>query len=659
MTNCSRLSHVACSCFLAGVTLLSTGCEDAAARKRNEVQAAINDASAKLRTAVAEAVDADNPDKARSSFQSVLTTLNVASSGEPGQQAAAALLSAVAHRELAQLAIYQVNRLEFDQAAKRQVLAGMVDAALRLDSAAQSLAARDAATEKSQLSQRRTATEGEIVDVSRQLAALDGPIQDLLAANARDQEEVRVRLEEANQLMRQAATSGHAAGFTTYERAIDVRRQADRANVQIAHREIELDNLQPDHERASFTVEQLRIRQSSIDAALAQLNEMVATLSGEAGKSREAVAGLKTRVSQMMGEMDTQSTGDLEKAYSQAVDHLERAVTEGNKSAGQGGRDAGSGRLVAAHAQEMLASLLASRASAADAHLEVMKRIQGANSIFNNAQAVSMRVGTLTTQANESREKAAAALTGAIETLSAAGAAGSDAELQSKLNTMLVALTGQPEAEPDAGAGGATPPTSRPTGSGAAVDQGSGEGFASAEELVAFLDELDTRVPTQAEMNRIYHASTPAGRSTIAVISDLNASFGPFAEALIQQFGADALTELPDGSGQNPLAVTQPQLSDVTETTANLTGKNPQGVAVSMALINTPTGWKINMDQLDATTRQMLSAINAMAGPMRTAVNKLIPRIRAGEFQDIEEVTTALIQSLLPPGMTPPTAPNK
>ena len=120
----------------AGPLTALPGCEDAAARQRDAVQAQIHQANMKLQKALAgRAAD----DSVAQSLNGVVTELARIEGGEPGQVAAKAVLSATALRELAHVRLEAAERTELDHRERRSTLLGRIDAMLELEAVAAAL----------------------------------------------------------------------------------------------------------------------------------------------------------------------------------------------------------------------------------------------------------------------------------------------------------------------------------------------------------------------------------------------------------------------------------------------------------------------------------------------------------------------------------------
>src|SRR4029453_17833505 len=121
---------------LAGALGAAVGCEDSAARQRQQVQKSVADLSRELKLAIAGGTsfaDADTVMAQQQKINGIITRLSQISGGEQGQQAAKAVLSATALRELANMKLVSAEQLEAQHRASRIDLQGKIDAMMKLD----------------------------------------------------------------------------------------------------------------------------------------------------------------------------------------------------------------------------------------------------------------------------------------------------------------------------------------------------------------------------------------------------------------------------------------------------------------------------------------------------------------------------------------------
>lgn len=368
----------------ASATLLAaTGCEDSAARQRENMQATITDAAGDLwqSSSVVTSPSGDEVEKARRDLERVVSTLGKAGEGDRRQQAVAALLAAQASSRLGAMSVAQANRIESAHRSTRSVVNGLIDTTVRLDLLAESLESMDVAQELATLDERRGQTEQMLQALSRQVAALDGPIDDQATAN-RDARAVTAGLrEEAAKLRRAAGDLGDKDGFPLFEQAVEKDRAADAIDLEVAQREIDLRYaLVPQHEVASTIVEHLQARLASIDDARASLQELAASSAAEAQRTRDESASLRQRIDAEMSALAASIEGVLKDLYARADSDFQRAASKA-RSATSGGADVvGAARLAAARAGQDQGDMNMQRARGLSDQAALLERLGASGS---------------------------------------------------------------------------------------------------------------------------------------------------------------------------------------------------------------------------------------------------------------------------------------
>ncbi len=308
---------------------LAGGCQDANAARRDVVHEELISAARQLQLvpAIQSDLAPQEGDAIRRRLEQVIDDLASAGNGDDAQQAAASLLTSRAHHKIAAIALDQAGRIEASHRSTRTLIEGMIQAAARLKTITESLEAIDTAPEDVRLDAQRRDAQDLIKQQSRQIAALDGPIAQLTSSNRQEQKEVQRLRQQANILRREAADSGPLRGRHSYERAVQIDREADRFEYEIGKREIELRyNLLPQHALAQRSVEALQSRIDMIEDAGRSLEELLRTAANEAGLSHDQLAELRSRIATMLSEVETSSSGELQQRYKKAESALTNAA---------------------------------------------------------------------------------------------------------------------------------------------------------------------------------------------------------------------------------------------------------------------------------------------------------------------------------------------
>ena len=325
-TTTQRLALLAC---LGAATLVAAACENAEARQRAEVQEMIILASQKL----GPITTASREEQVKQELRGLIGKLDRTTGASPDQQAVAARLASSAHRKLAGIALDEAKRLEADHRSARVVLHGMIDSMIRLDTLAASLEALDTETEQARLARAREDAETQLRERSQEMAALDGPIAELTHRNREDRAVVERLRREASEFRREADELGRAAGFPAYQQRVQLDREADRIEYEIAQREAELAfSLMPQQTLARTRIEQLVARIAAADDALLSLSSLGEGVAEEARQTHQTIREYRETVDATLAELDESCLGPLPKLYEQAATDLAAGANKARRA---------------------------------------------------------------------------------------------------------------------------------------------------------------------------------------------------------------------------------------------------------------------------------------------------------------------------------------
>ncbi|MCZ6735487.1 MAG: hypothetical protein O7C65_06830 [Planctomycetota bacterium] len=650
-------------CCLA-TTIIPAQCEDADARRRDEVQAVITSASRELREATPIPLDPDEEQAAqtRQQLTALVASLSDTSGSEPGQKAAASLLAAGAHRSLAAIALAQAERIEADHRMIRTSVHGMMNTASRLDALVQGLEAVNADTEQAQLTIDRDEAQEQLHENSQQMADLDGPIGELTKKNRDDQAEVDRLRTEANGLRREATDRGRAAGFTMYEQAVQLGRQADRIEYEIALREIELRyEQQPQHNVAQARAEHAQAQIDAIDDAQSSLGDLVQTSARQAETTRTMLAEFRNAIGASIRELNQTASGPLKQLYDRAATQLESAVAKANAAAKSvKGDRADAARIEAARARQNLGRMHWSVAQGLDDHIALRQRLAGAPSIFGSDSGGAESVAELDAAREVAIEQAEAAYTDALDILGSASGRGTRRDVESLRNSIDQALASLSGEEVDwssvRGSGQLTGSVPTPTRT-----------FATPEALLAYLWSLQSSPTVNLEdFLGLYHAETAEGRRMLGLMQDLDAPSAELQRAMVARFGQSAVQTTESSVMIAGLfAGSNWRITNKTDDRATISSSSPLGTFDMLSLVRVNGSWMIDADDIDETDRQGLAMMQAMLPAMKQAYADLIKRLQAGEFSSPDELIAAQMEAMmramggrdgmpLPKGFKPP-----
>jgi hypothetical protein len=656
-----RLPHPFALFVLCGATLVLTcGCEDSQAQQRAEVHKTIKAATEQLSAAAAIRVDLDQQDRLRRDLNDLIVKLSDTTDGEPGQRAAASRLAGSAHRTLASIDLTQVERLEAEHRARRRVVDGMIDAALELDTVAEGQEAIDTSAEQDKLTVDREAAGAQLQEHARHMATLDGPIAELNRQNRDDRAQAERLREEASQLRREAADMGPAEGYTTFERSLQLDRQADRIEFEVARRELELRFiLEPEHDVAQSRIEQAQTRIETDDGARQSLEDAAQGVSEQARATRLGVDELGERIAAALGEIEQSSSGTLAELYDRAGSNLDRAASK-SKSAATMARGEGTdaARVEAARAYQQLGDMYLSKARGLEQGITLRRRLT------NNADALAGVTGADTPPARlqeahaEATGQAIAAYTNAQDVLGQV--AGRTARLRlealkAKISVLQAASSGQ-TVDFSAVAGDSPSPAGprRPSptpGGGVETPQAlvdalrNATGVQALAEFNLSLTHIEFQTPAHQQ---IYEAMNAANRAMLELEQALQEKLG---SGLMDQFGGgggQGMTGGPAGFDAGALGTAEINLGEVSGNRGSMTVSTGDQ-AREIGLIRINGRWYVDGTE-DFNTLVAMAGDQAMLlqtlQSMGTATVDLSRRVRAGELASIQEVMMALGQAM-------------
>ena len=621
--------------------MISGGCEDSSAKQRDLVQIQIRQANVKLQRALGSSTDDPG-----SALQGVVADLSRIDGGEPGQQAAKALLTATALRGVASIKLAAAEEIEAAHRLQRSALNAAIGESLKLAETASALDSVNAVVERQQLQRDIESARAEVMELRAKIEQLDGPISERAGQNANNKTEVDALRLKVNELRRKAQELGHADGFETYKQAIAASRQADQIEYEISQREIDLEHsLTPELTMTDTHAQQLDALIQSLETARTQLEAFANATAQEVSGIRKQVADSVSLANAALNEMESQRSGELTAAYDEAQAALEKAAGQARSATSQrslAAQDQQTARLVGVQAQEMLGRLHWAKARAAADHQRLLDRLA---SLSGTGSGLGEKSRELAEQYRLAIEQAKTAYEGARE--QAASVQNVDA-LNAGIESAIASLSGAfvPSTAPTSSSTPASSVGGTAPAPGAPVDI---PVFSSADELGIFLAGLPKNADGMRAALAVIHATSPSGQRMLKASTDMVNAFASIDRAMQQHLNQsffDAMgrmltTVTPDLAGAT--------VSEQTEDRVVYT-KTAFGQTQTIVIRKIEGTWKINADELDQTTLAALPMMEQMATTMATAADSLVKRIQAGEFKSAQEVMMAFGQSMTPAG---------
>jgi hypothetical protein len=645
----------------------ASGCEDSQAQQRADLQKTIEEATERLGVAAAKRIDPDRQDQVRRDLNELITKLSRTTHGEPGQRAAASRLAGNAHRTLASIDLTRIERLEAEHRARRWVVGGMIDAALALEAVAAAQEAIDTDREQVKLADDREAAGAQLQEHSEHMATLDGPIAELQRLNRDDRARAERLRDEAGQLLSEASELGPSMGYTTFERSLDLDRQADQIEYEVLRRELELRFiLEPERDVAQSRIEQARHRMQTDDGAREGLENETQAMSAEARATRMSIDELGEQIATAVSEIEQASTGTLADLYDRAGSNLEKAASKTKAAATMArGEGTDAARVEAARAYQQLGDMCWLKAQGLEQDIALRVRLDdhadalgdvGASTGGGHSQA-SLR------EAHQgATEQAIAAYANAQDVFGQVSgrAARSRLEaLKTKISMLQAAAAGQPVVPTPAAGDGpgpadrrdAGPDSAGPTPSGGAESpQALVEALRNATDLEA-LSEFSLRLThiefQTPEHQQLHEAMTSANRAMLELEKALKEQFG---RGLMDQLGAAGGQGMMGPGGFDPAALGAADISlgEVSGDRGTMT-ITAGGQTKEAALIRISGRWYMDGTDDFNTLAAMAGDQTMLLQTLRSAeaaVGDLNRRVRAGEFTSPQEVMMALGQAV-------------
>jgi hypothetical protein len=637
----------------------ASGCRDAEADRRAQVQRLIDQAAQELiaATHVAPSPGSEAFTAREQKLRSVLGTLSGgragAGTGAGGQQAAIQLLTASAAQELGTMHLAALESAASTQRRDLAQLEAMLASAMRL----QTIAAAQEATARGPAGQTTAVDQHTAADGAREagdaLARVAEPIRRIESENAADQAEISRLESEAQQLARRAIEQGHAAGFQDLEQSVATRRSAEQARHEVDLRQLELRYmLQPERNLAENRAAYYQSLIAALGEAEEQLRDHAAQQDAQDRSIRDSVRELGGRLTQAVAELQRHDEEALKPRYEQAAQELDRAAAAATSAASQLDRDsAGSARLSAARIHQLLGRLHALRAETLAAQHGLLERLNSASKDWGAGAAVGGAIESVSAGREQAIGQARAALTAAQESLGQITMRGDAAELaafRAGLGQTARVLAGEP-VSPEASTRKASPPA---PSRAATVDAAAG--YVSPEEFVEMMNAGGhTGADAMAGMLNSIRATTPEARSMVSMWRTIMEPSRLLNEAMIERFGADAASMVkgmggPDVAGA---AMTGVAIVNQTETEAEVRGATPDGQVQTLRLVREGERWLVDGDQLvrdiDPAQLQMMQQFGSLLEGMARAMRDLAGRVRAGEFASPTEVMQQMMGSLM------------
>jgi len=600
---------------LGGAALLVTsGCEDAASKQAQQNAEQIIDA----RSAYLEAVASENK---VASLQSVASGLPAGSESE-----GAALMTATAQLDAAERMIAEARGLEEENRSRRTAVHGIAAAALQLSSLAEAHEGFDDAPVRSILSGSSQRVDETIRSIQQQIDELEEPVAAIEAANAAAGQQVAALRAQSRDLREQAFAAGDLSGHALVRQAVDIDKQADAIEAEMATREIELMGLRSQLDVAEVHRDLLNDRKQKTADASESVSQTIAQFDSIAGEVRSRLSELRNQVATAMQAIDANAKS-LDALYGEAEDAADGAA---HAASSVQSRDTPAAAMLEARAQQARGRSMASKAAGLADHALLLTKLRDVGDPIGAGQYTGQLAG-VTGAAESASAESVSAFTEAMALVERAGGDRDAALLKQLLNQ---AATGEPvdfsqflPDEPDspAGTGGTT----------------SSSGFQSHDQLMAHLRQIAGQPDSLSRMLDLVHVPNASAqqmmdafRGWLASAQALDAAVQSRFPQVAQQFNMMQMIGMfmPDFSGA--------AVVDQSDSRAVYSIRNGLGMADQMTLVKVGESW-----WLDGADMQDASA-TAQLQQQSQVFADLARRVQAGEFANEQQLQAAMQQAM-------------
>ncbi|MHC5002646.1 MAG: hypothetical protein ACYTJ0_05950 [Planctomycetota bacterium] len=653
-------------CLLAMSGTLAT-CEDDQAAARREAAQQIEAASDSFQRAarIPALPGGEAFAERRTKLEGVLRDAKAVPDAEDGPRGSKGILIASVQRELAAMELAETGVLEQRVDDDRRLAHSLLDAGHRLAALAEARRSMEVSDALTRLENQREAA-GELRSrATTVIGEVDGPIEEMTAQNEAEAAEVERLHEEANRLRREAAELGPALGFSRFEQAVNLEREADRYEYAIARREIDLDyELRPERRLAERQAELAATMLESVGRSERTLGEFLTAMERDADATEQTVAQLGAAIAQQLDELEAAAAGgeeSLTATYDRAIARLEEAARQASGAIRHlEGNAAQAARLAEARAHAQLGRVLWSKAGSLSRHRTLLQRLAADDGIVDGADA-RQRLEAVEQSLEQTMQQTVEAYTSAQTSLGQVNFRGRDVgdanlalgAFKSAVDEALAALNagstgGESLPITLEGATGSAPPASGGTPAGAAP-QVSGRGLMSPQALLQRLQQLGNDKEGIQSFLALCATTKPDAQAMLTASSEMASALEQLQDAFEAQYGSRMSGMAGQAAGSTTLV---PTLTDATlETDGDTTVcrfTNPMGQPDEMMFRRVDGRWYIDADDLvDTGGAVSVAQVQRMSRAMQQAAQELAPRIRRGELGTAQAAEQAIAQGIM------------
>lgn len=527
-------------------------------------------------------------------------------------------------------------------AARRAVLS-MARAAADLDAAAAAnaamqLPAADGLRRSAGEARRAAASEQAVIETERRSSQR---LADSIDTFRRRSGELNA---DALELQRQASAQNPIDAYDLIAESADLRRIANELAVEAARQEIAFEIqegaiLERDRERLS-----LEAQAAGREQAAALVSEIAAALAAQSTTFRQAAAEIRQRLVPAAAAIDLGAESAFGQAAAAASADFAAAADASQRARSSGSRDLQASLdwlVVAARQGEAAVAVAEADAFAAQAafHKSLIENLSGAAESDRWRRALE----AASAEAQSARARAEELFSAIAESLqslpASAGATGSmiQQELQSAMSRFAQRELG------DTAEAGRDPSMSGGGSSGTAA--AGGPPFASAEDLLAFLQSGGLADGNASTMEQVFRATSPGGRRMLKAVLAIGQAAEPVRAAMVETFGSASGLEQLGGGAMPGMESAQLVSSEGDQAVVDLGG-------TELVLMAEDGQWYADFDSMmgggdPAQMAMQAGMMEGMAKQMGPFFTMFAQRVRDGEFASAEAAGAAMQQEMM------------
>lgn len=369
---------------VAALILLAGGCD-----QRTPAAKAVEKGTIQL-----EALNASGstpaPEATRQkTYTDVVSIAGGATSGSPGELAAAKILVASAQRGLSQAPALAAVEAE----GKQRALINLTEVSLgnwnSSNASADAAAAFDVSKQLGEIASSKLEREKEIAQTTTRKTNLQKKIADLRSLAKAKLEQADAKQAEYVKQMATTQQMGATAATPVVEAANKVRREGDQLRLEGSTISAQADLVEPELADATAQLEKSTKQRADLDDIEKSLNARLAAAQKEAADMRALAQNSAGEIDKGVSDIEALRAGDLASNYSKTLDALKKALSAAKEAQQEGGPSA---KMSMGLAQIDMAEMLWGRAQGTQAFASLLDELAHAPHALPNASTYATKL---------------------------------------------------------------------------------------------------------------------------------------------------------------------------------------------------------------------------------------------------------------------------